>query len=108
MNIGVDSSGTSARAGLFHSLDSPDFVPLARFPTHPGYEPQLQAIISAVQSSGPGPLAGIGVSIGGRMAKDGRSIAVPPNLPGYVGKPFAQALSQALACTERPPPWPVC
>ena len=109
MYIGVDIGGTSTRAGLFHSLDSPDFVPLARFPTHPGYEPQLQAIISAVQSSSrPGPLTGIGVSIGGRLAKDGRSIAVAPNLPGYVGKPFAQHLSQALACPVRLAHDPVC
>jgi len=108
MYIGIDIGGTSTRAGLFPSLDSPDFVPLARFPTHPGYEPQLQAIISTVQSSSPGPLAGIGVSIGGRVAKDGRSIAVAPNLPGYVGKPFAQHLSQALACPVHLAHDPVC
>ncbi len=108
MYIGVDIGGTSTRAGLFRSLDSPHFVPLARFPTHPDYEPQLQAIISAVQGSGTGPLAGIGVSIGGRMAKDGRSIAVAPNLPGYVGKPFAQDLSRALACPVRLAHDPVC
>src|SRR5260370_27281999 len=108
MYIGVDIGGTSTRAGLFRSLDSPDFVPLARFPTHPGYEPQLQAIISTVQGSSPGPLAGIGVSIGGRMAQDGRSIAVTPHLPGYVGKPFAQDLSQAIACPVSPAHHPIC
>jgi len=108
MYIGVDIGGTSTRAGLFHSLDSPDFVLLARFPTHPGYDPQLQAIISTVQSSSMGLLAGIGVSIGGRVAKDGRSVAVAPNLPGYVGKPFARDLSQALACPARLAHDPVC
>ena len=108
MYIGVDIGGTNTRAGLFHSLDSPDFVHLARFPTYPDYESQLRAIIGAVQSCGPGPVAGIGVSIGGRVAKDGSSVAVAPNLPGYLGKPFAQDLSGMLACPVRLAHDPAC
>ena len=108
MYIGFDIGGTSTRAGLFQTLDSPDFAPLARFPTCPGYEQQLQALVNAVRSSGPKYLAGIGISIGGRVAKDESSLAVAPNLPAFVGKPLAQDLSQQLACSVRLAHDPVC
>jgi len=108
MYIGIDIGGTSTRAGLFQSLDSPVFAPLARFPTCPGYEQQLQALVNAVRSSGPKYLAGIGISIGGRVAKDESSLAVAPNLPAFVGKPLAQDLSQQLACSVRLAHDPVC
>jgi glucokinase len=108
MYIGIDIGGTSTRAGLFQSLDSPDFAPLARFPTHPGYEQQLHAVVNAVRNSGLKQLAGIGVSIGGRVAKDGSSLAVAPNLPALVGKPLARDLSQQLACPVRLAHDPVC
>src|SRR5215467_8776857 len=108
MYIGFDIGGTSTRAGLFQTLDSPDFAPLARFPTCPGYEQQLQALVNAVRSSGPKYLAGIGISIGGRVAKDESSLAVAPNLPAFVGKPLVQDLSQQLTCSVRLAHDPVC
>jgi len=108
MYIGIDIGGTSTRAGLFQSLDSPDFALLARFPTYPSYEQQLQALVKVVRTSSPKQLAGIGISIGGRVARDGVSLAVAPNLPAFVGKPFAQDLSQQLACPVRLAHDPVC
>jgi glucokinase len=108
MHIGIDIGGTSTRIGSFQSLDSPDFALLAKFPTHQSYEQQLHAIITTVQSSAVDRFGGIGVSIGGRIARDGRSVSVAPNLPDYVAKPFAQDLSQQFGC----PVWlahdPVC
>jgi glucokinase len=88
--------GTHTRIGVFGSLDTPDFVHLARFPTYQSYEEQLHRIILAVQTSTIDHLAGIGVSIAARIAKDGRYVIVAPNLPDYVSKPFAEDLVERL------------
>ena len=90
--IGVDIGGTNTRIGLFESLDAPTFTLIAKFPTYQGYEEQLQQIIVAIQGCNKENLAGIGVSVAARIAKDGHAIIVAPNLPGYVDKPFAQDL----------------
>lgn len=99
--IGVDIGGTSTRVGLFHSLDSVDFALVAMFATGQDYRRQLHDIIAAVKSSGLQRFAGIGVSIAGRIAKDGRGVIVAPNLPEYVDKPFAQDLFDHFGCPVR-------
>lgn len=99
--IGVDIGGTSTRVGLFQSLDTADFVLLAKFPTHQSYEQQLRDIITTIDSSGIQNPAGIGVSVAARIAKDGQSVIVAPNLPGYVGKPFSQDLFEQFDCPIR-------
>src|SRR5215469_5480817 len=99
--IGVDIGGTNTRIGVFASLDTPDFVSIARFPTYQSYEEQLQQIILAVRASNLDHLAGIGVSVAARIAKDGRSIIVAPNLPEYVNKPFAEDLVEQLKIPVR-------
>lgn len=101
MYLGIDIGGTTTRLAIFRSLDVPEFTVLARFATQQAYEQQMQALISAVPQSSVDELEGIGVSIGGRMAKDGRSVGVAPNLPDYVGKPFAHDLAQHFACPIR-------
>jgi glucokinase len=99
--ITVDIGGTNTRLGLFESLDSTDFVVLAKFPTVQNYEEQIRQIVAAIQSSGREDLAGIGVSAAARIARDGRTIILAPNLPGYIGKPFAQDLFERFACPVR-------
>ncbi len=99
--IGVDIGGTNTRIGVFRSLDTPDFVPIARFPTYQMYEEQLQHIIVAIRASNIHHLAGVGVSVAARIAKDGRSVSVAPNLPDYVNKPFAEDLSELLKSPVR-------
>jgi glucokinase len=94
--IGVDIGGTNTRLGVFASLDTPDFVSIARFPTHQRYEEQLQQIVVAVRASKVDHLSGVGVSVAARIAKDGRSIIVAPNLPEYVNEPFAEDLVEKL------------
>jgi glucokinase len=94
--IGVDIGGTNTRIGLFGSLDAPDFVHVAKFPTYQSYEEQLHHIVVAVRASNINHLAGIGVSVAARIAKDGRSVIVAPNLPDYVDKPFAEDLIERL------------
>ena len=99
--IAVDIGGTNTRLGLFESLNSTDFVVLAKFPTVQNYEEQTRQIVAAIQNSSREDLAGIGVSVAARIAKDGRTIIYAPNLPGYIGKPFAQDLFERFACPIR-------
>ena len=99
--IAVDIGGTNTRLGLFESLDSTDFVVLAKFPTVQNYEEQIRQIVAAIQNSGREDLAGIGVSAAARIARDGRAIIFAPNLPGYIGKPFAPDLFERFACPVR-------
>jgi len=106
--IGIDIGGTNTRLGLFQSLDSADFTNLTKFPTYQNYEQQLQGIIAAIQSSNLVNLAGIGVSIAGRIARDGCSVIVAPNLPDYIAKPFVQHLSDRFGCPTRLAHDPVC
>ena len=99
--IGVDIGGTNTRLAIFTSLDTPDFVRLTSFPTHQSYEEQLQQIVVAVRASNIDHIAGIGVSVAARIAKDGRSIIIAPNLPKYVNKPFAEDLVEQLKIPVR-------
>lgn len=100
-SIAIDVGGTSTRVGIFQTLEKPDFTLVARFLTQQNYTVQMEHIIAAVQSCGVKELAGIGASIGGRMARDGRSVLVAPNLPEYVEKPFAEDLETRFACPVR-------
>jgi glucokinase len=99
--IGIDTGGTNTRLGLFQSLDTSDFELMAKFPTSQSYEQQMRSIITTIQSSSQANIAGIGVSIAARIARDGRSVIVAPNLPQYVGKPFALDLAQRFECPVR-------
>ena len=96
---GIDIGGTSTRIGLFPTLNAPDCTMIARFPTNPNYEGQQQQIRDSLTNIE--RCEGIGVSIGGRMAKDGRSVVVAPNMPDYIGKPFAQDMEKQFGCPVR-------
>jgi glucokinase len=106
--IGVDIGGTNTRLGLFESLDASAFAIIAKFPTYQSYEEQLHQIIVTIQGSNRGNLAGVGVSVAARIAKDGHSVVVAPNLPDYIDKPFAQDLFDRFNCPVRLAHDPVC
>ncbi len=106
--IGVDIGGTNTRIGLFESLDAPTFTLIAKFPTYQSYEEQLHQIIVAIQGCNNESLAGIGVSVAARIAKDGHSVIVAPNLPDYVDNPFARDLFDRFNCPVRLAHDPVC
>lgn len=107
--IGIDIGGSNTRAGLFQSLQTTNFTLLTKFATSQSYTQQLEQMLTAVQGSyDSAGLAGIGVSIAGRVAKDGRSIVIAPNLPDYVGRAFAQDIEEALGCPVRLAHDPVC
>lgn len=101
MYLAIDIGGTNTKIGLFPTLTSPQFTPSGHFPTQQDYEQQLQAIIHATQQHNISKLQGIGVSIGGRIAQDGQAVLVAPNLPQYVGRPFAQDLERIFNCPVR-------
>src|SRR5439155_21663559 len=65
------------------------------------YEEQLHHIIAAIRANNRNQLAGIGVSVAARIAKDGRSVIVAPNLPDYIDKPFAEDLIDRLKSPVR-------
>ena len=107
--IGIDIGGSNTRVGLFQSLQTTNFTLLTKFATSQSYTQQLEQMLTAVQGSyDSAGLAGIGVSIAGRVAKDGRSIVIAPNLPDYVGRAFAQDIEEALECPVRLAHDPVC
>ena len=106
--IGIDIGGTNTRIGLFPSLDTPEYALLAKFPTQQDYEQQLQRIEQVLQERGIRGVAGIGVSIAARIAKDGQTVIFAPNLPGYIDKPFASKLSSICAAPVRLAHDPVC
>jgi glucokinase len=101
MHIGIDIGGTSTRVGIFQTLAQSDFTLLDRFPTQQNYRQQIHTIVAAVKSSQIEVLEGVGVSIGGRIAQDGRSIIFAPNMTDYIGKPFALDLELQLSCPVR-------
>ena len=99
--VGVDIGGTHTRIALFDSLDSPDCRIIARFPTQEHYEEQIARIVKAIVDVQGVTVAGTGCSIAGRLAKDGRSVIVAPNLLTYVGRPFAQDIEEQCSCPVR-------
>lgn len=101
MYVGIDMGGTNTRVGLFSSLAEPAFTLISRFATQQSYELQLHHLVTAIRNCGASTIEGIGISFGGRIAKDGRSVLVAPNLPGYVAKPFVNDLEKMFSCPVR-------
>ena len=97
--IGVDIGGTSTRVGLFPTLNAPQCTVLAHFPTQPVYAAQMEALAAVLDGVPIG--AGIGLSIGARIARDGGSVAVAPNLRGYEGQPLRDWLATRYGCEVR-------
>jgi glucokinase len=99
--IAIDIGGTSTRIALFERLSNTNYQLLAHFFTHQLYEQQQAAMLSVLLHTNLPSFSGIGVSLGGRMASDGRSVLVAPNLPDYVGKPFVADLEHHYSCPIR-------
>src|SRR5579885_155774 len=99
--LAIDLGGSNTRLGLFPSLDTPDFTALDSFPTQVSYEEQLGRIEAVLRQHNGTQLAGAGVSVAARVARDGRSIVFGPNLPEYPGRPFAADLEARLGCGVR-------
>lgn len=99
--LAIDLGGSNTRLGLFSSLEAADFVPLGGFATQASYADQLEQIAVLLHDRQVGELAGAGISVGARVARDGRSIVFGPNFPGYLHQPFAADLEARLGCPVR-------
>jgi glucokinase len=105
--LAIDIGGSTTRVGAFPAPEaSPDGALLATFPTATDYEEEL-ARIAAIIERAPDH-AGIGVSFGGRITRDGASVAVAPNLPAYEGRPLARDLAARAGGPVRMAHDPVC
>jgi glucokinase len=99
--LAIDLGGSNTRLGLFASLETPEFTPLGGFPTQTSYTDQLDLLAATLQKCGITELAGAGVSVAARVAKDGRRIVFGPNLPDYLHRPLAEELEERLGCGVR-------
>lgn len=105
--VAIDIGGTHTRVALFDESErSPIWAPLATFHTAPDYDEQLERLCATLTHT---PAhRGIGVSLGGRISRDGASVAVAPNLPVYVGRPFTRDLAARCGGPVRLAHDPVC
>lgn len=103
--IGIDIGGTYTRIGRFEDIDTKSFTLVARYPTPQQYAAQIERIAEALQGMSP---AGIGVSVGAQLHRDGRSVHTAPNLPEYVDRPLANDLADIIGCPVRLAHDPVC
>ncbi len=103
--IAVDIGGTNTRVALV----GPSLVPgvgqtlleaASAFATEQEYPTQMARLAAAVTAAlrlaerrGPGQPRGVGVALGGRIARDGACVLAAPNLRDYEGRPFVQDLS---------------
>src|SRR5216683_3606499 len=99
--LAIDLGGSKTRLGLFPVLEAPDFTPLGEFSTQSAYEDQLEQISTLLRERYAGELAGVGVSVGARVARDGRSIGFGPNFLDYLDRPLAADLEARLGCPVR-------
>jgi len=110
--LAIDLGGTKTRVALVQFAHAParpsqpSVIALERvtttIPTEQDYEAQMARLGEALalalaahvaQQDGYGALTGVGVSLGGRIAADGASVAVAPNLRDYEGRPLVADLA---------------
>ncbi len=113
--LALDIGGSTTRIGRFAAPTTTfEYTPLATFPTAATYREQLARIAGELATargqSGDAAcgFAGIGVSFGGRITRDGQCVAVAPNLPNYEGKPLVDDLAALCGCPVRVAHDPVC
>lgn len=113
--IAVDIGGTNTRvalvrlhkedAGAAHQQLELDIV--AEFPTELDYDRQIERLESEIvtaRSSAPSSrasIAGLGISVGGQMARDGSGVSIAPNLPSYQGRQLRADLSARAGLVTR-------
>ncbi|MEO7002065.1 MAG: ROK family protein [Ktedonobacterales bacterium] len=102
--IALDIGGTTTRLAATRKRDTADMTPLDAYPTPQNYHEHLSYLkgyLRSVQDAYGAAPGGIGVSVGGRISRDGASVAVAPNLPEYVGMPLARDLAVIGNCEVR-------
>ncbi len=101
MYVAVDNGGTSTRVALMPDLTRPDLEMLDRFPTILSYHAQMERLIKTISQLEPQGIEGIGISLGGHIARDGRTVSDAVNLRDYEGKPYVRQLEKRFGCPVR-------
>ena len=109
--VAVDTGGTNTRVALVARQDGGALSALvediAAFRTERDYDAQIERVAAAILSARSrisargGALSGVGVSVGGRMLRDGSGVAVAPNLPAYEGRPLVADLAERTGLRVR-------
>ncbi len=101
MYVALDIGGTTTRVGLLTDLNSPEIAISQQFSTRQRYDAQLALLRAAIEAATSEPLDGIGISLGGHIARDGSSVRDAANLRDYEGKPLVGQLQEAFGCQVR-------
>ncbi|HEU4325202.1 MAG TPA: ROK family protein [Roseiflexaceae bacterium] len=96
--LGLDFGGTKLAAGLVDTT-SGTLMSSARRPTPPDAEASLAAMLALAEgllAGHPDAPAAVGVSFGGPVEADGRTVRLSMHIPGWEGQPLAERLERAL------------
>ncbi|HEX8730693.1 MAG TPA: ROK family protein, partial [Ktedonobacterales bacterium] len=94
--LAVDLGGTRTRVALVAAPLAARAEVIATFPTEQRYADEIVRLAEALaeaQGQATGPVVGVGVALGGRIARDGSGALVAPNLRDYEGRPFVQEIA---------------
>lgn len=107
----MDAGGTNTRVALVSELEgAPSAVrseEIAAFRTERMYDTQIERVVGEIRAARAlaqgrgGMISGVGVSIGGRMLRDGTGLDIAPNLPAYEGKPLVSDLASRTGLQVR-------
>lgn len=96
--LGLDFGGTKLAAGLVESSGA--LAASERRPTPPGGAPEgLAAMLELARKllrGSQAPIRAVGVSFGGPVEADGRTVRLSMHVPGWEGFPLAAALEREL------------
>ena len=101
MYVALDIGGTTTRVGLLTDLNSSEIAISQQFSTRQRYDAQLELLRAAIETATSEPLDGIGISLGGHIARDGSSVRDAANLRDYEGKPLVRQLQERFGCQVR-------
>lgn len=95
--IAVDLGGTHTRVALVATPLAARTEVVATFPTEARYVAEVARLAEALAEArerAAGRVVGVGVSLGGRIARDGSGVLVAPNLRDYEGRPLVQEITE--------------
>jgi glucokinase len=98
MYVAVDNGGTTTRVGIAHDLAQPAIEVIDHFPTLLSYDAQMHRLLQTISQVEKQGIAGIGISLGGHIARDGRTVSDAVNLRDYEGKPYVRQLEKRFGC----------
>lgn len=94
--VAVDLGGTQTRVALVAEPVTALVEEVASFRTEAEYAAEMTLLVAAVaeaQRRAAGQVVGVGISLGGRIARDGAGVLVAPNLRDYEGRPLVQEIA---------------